>query len=283
MDFSIYKVKKQPGSRFVFMFVQSLIALFFFLVGLEIKAGLKDIKSAVVPVIAALGGMLVPALIYLAINRGSNLWAASMPTDIALALGVLSLLGKRVNPYVRIFLLTLAIADDLFSLIVLAVFYRNDLDPQHAFSTVVAAAIGLILPLRPHLLAKTIKVLSPISTYFIVPIIILVNIPWHLTLSAFTSSIAISIVIARSIGKIIGITLFAWIASKLGGRVNISMKEIAGVGTLAGMGLTVALVIAKIAATNDVELNQVRLGLFISAIISGIAGYIWLRKTPAKQ
>ena len=61
------------------------------------------------------------------------------------------------------------------------------------------------------------------------------------------------------------------------------MKEIAGVGTLAGMGLTVALVIAKIAATNDVELNQVRLGLFISAIISGIAGYIWLRKTPAKQ
>ena len=283
MDFSIYKVKKQPGSRFVFMFVQSLIALFFFLVGLEIKAGLKDIKSAVVPVIAALGGMLVPALMYLAINPGSNLWAASMPTDIALALGVLSMLGKRVNPNVRIFLLTLAIADDLFSLIVLAIFYRNDIDPQHAFSTLVAAAIGLILPLRPHLLTKTIKVLSPISTYFIVPTIILVNIPWHLKLSAFTSSIAVSIIIARSIGKIIGITLFAAIAGKLGGHVNISMKEIAGVGTLAGMGLTVALVIAKIAATNDAELNQVRLGLFISAMISGIAGYIWLRRTPAKQ
>jgi len=102
-------------------------------------------------------------------------------------------------------------------------------------------------------------------------------------LSAFTSSIAVSIIVARSIGKIVGITLFAWIAGKLGGHVNISMKEIAGVGTLAGMGLTVALVIAEIAATNDVELDKVRLGLFISAIISGIAGYIWLRKTPAKQ
>ena len=283
MNLLLFDVKRELGSRFGFMFVEALIALFFFLIGLEIKAGLKDIKSAVVPVIAALGGMLVPAFMYLAINPGSNLWAASMPTDIALALGVLSMLGKRLNPNVRIFLLTLAIADDLFSLIVLAIFYRNDIDPQHAFSTLVAAAIGLILPLRPHLLTKTIKVLSPISTYFIVPTIILVNIPWHLKLSAFTSSIAVSIIIARSIGKIIGITLFAAIAGKLGGHVSISMKEIAGVGTLAGMGLTVALVIAKIAATNDAELNQVRLGLFISAMISGIAGYIWLRRTPAKQ
>ena len=86
---------------------------------------------------------------------------------------------------------------------------------------------------------------------------------------------------ARSIGKIVGITFFAWIALKLGGHSKISMKEIAGVGTLAGMGLTVALVIAKIAATNQAQLDQVRLGLFVSAILSGIAGYVWLRRTPA--
>jgi NhaA family Na+:H+ antiporter len=263
------------------MVLDLLIAVFFFLVGLEIKAGLKDLRSAVVPIVAALGGMIVPATIYLLINPGSNLWASSMPTDIALALGVLSLLGKRVNPHVRLFLLTLAIADDLFSLIVLGFFYGKDLDPRHAFSTLVAAAIGFILPLRPHLLAKTIKVLSPVSTYFIVPIIILVNIPWQLKPAAFTSSITISIILARSIGKILGITLFAWIALKFGGHTKISMKEIAGIGTLAGMGLTVALVIAKIAATNEVQLDEVRLGLFISAILSGAAGYVWLRKTPA--
>ena len=263
------------------MILGVLIGIFFFLVGLEIKSGIKDARSAVVPIVAALGGMIVPAGIYLAINPGSNLWASAMPTDIALALGVLSLLGKRVNPHVRLFLLTLAIADDLFSLIVLAVFYGHDLDPRSAFSTLVAAAIGFVLPLRPHVLAKTIKVLSPVSTYFIVPVIILENIPWHLNLSAFTSSITVSIVLARSIGKIIGITLFAWVAIHLGGHSKISIKEIAGVGTLAGMGLTVALVIAKIAETNQVQLDQVRLGVFICAIISGAAGYVWLRRTPA--
>jgi NhaA family Na+:H+ antiporter len=61
------------------------------------------------------------------------------------------------------------------------------------------------------------------------------------------------------------------------------MKEITGIATLAGMGLTVALVIAEIVATSNAELDQVRLGLFISAIVSGIAGYIWLRRTPAAQ
>ena len=263
------------------MFLDFLIAVFFFLVGLEIKAGLKDFRSAVVPIVAALGGMLVPATIYLLINPGSNLWAASMPTDIALAIGVLSLLGKRVNPNVRLFLLTLAIADDLFSLIVLGLFYGHDLDPRSAFTTLVAAAIGFILPIRARTLKKTIKVLSPIATYFIVPVIILVNIPWRLEISAFTSSTTVSIILARSIGKIVGITLFAWVAQKLGGHSKISMKEITGVATLAGMGLTVALVIAKIAATNQMQLDQVRLGLLLSAIVSGVAGYLWLRKTPA--
>jgi len=99
------------------MVIDVLIAIFFFLVGLEIKHGLKDVKSAIVPIVAALGGMIFPALIFLAINPGSHVWATAMPTDIALAIGVLALLGKRVKPQVRIFLLTLAIADDLFSLL----------------------------------------------------------------------------------------------------------------------------------------------------------------------
>jgi NhaA family Na+:H+ antiporter len=61
------------------------------------------------------------------------------------------------------------------------------------------------------------------------------------------------------------------------------IKVIAGIGALAGMGMTVSLVIAEIAAKNDAELNEVRLGLFISAILSGLVGYIWLRRTPASQ
>ena len=265
------------------MFIDVLIAIFFFLVGLEIKHGLKDVKSAIVPIVAALGGMIFPAMIFLAINPGSHVWATAMPTDIALALGVLSLLGKRVQPQVRIFLLTLAIADDLFSLVVLGVFYGADLHPEKAIATLGAAALGAILPFSKSQLNKTIKVLSPISTYFIVPVIIAVNIPFDIDLSSFTSHTTIALVLARGVGKIVGIALFAWVAIKLGAKTHLHIKEISGIGALAGMGMTVSLVIAEIAAQSEVELNEVRLGLFISATLSGLVGYVWLRRTPASQ
>ena len=265
------------------MLIDVLIAIFFFLVGLEIKHGLKDLKSAIVPIVAALGGMIFPALIFISINRGSHVWATAMPTDIALALGVLSLLGKRIQPQVRIFLLTLAIADDLFSLVVLGAFYGDDLHPEKALATLGAAALGAVLPFTKNQLNQAIKILSPISTYFIVPVIIAVNIPLNIDLASFTSHTTIALVLARGIGKIVGIALFAWIAIKLGAKAHLHIKEIAGVGALAGMGMTVSLVIAEIAAKNETELNEVRLGLFISAILSGLIGYIWLRRTPAAQ
>jgi NhaA family Na+:H+ antiporter len=265
------------------MLIDVLIAIFFFLVGLEIKHGLKDAKSAIVPIVAALGGMIFPALIFLAKNPGSHVWATAMPTDIALAIGVLALLGKRVQPQVRIFLLTLAIADDLFSLVVLGVFYGDDLHPEKALVTLGAAALGALLPLTKSQLNTAIKVLSPISTYFIVPVIIAVNIPLDIDLASFTSQTTIALVIARGVGKIVGIALFAWIAIKLGANVFLNIKQIAGIGALAGMGMTVSLVIAEIAAKNETELNEVRLGLFISAILSGLVGYIWLRWTPASK
>jgi NhaA family Na+:H+ antiporter len=265
------------------MFIDVLIAIFFFLVGLEIKHGLKDFKSAIVPIFAALGGMIFPALIFIALNPGSHVWATSMPTDIALALGVLSLLGKRVQPQVRLFLLTLAIADDLFSLVVLGIFYGNDLHPEKALSTLGAAALGVALPLSKSQLNKAIKALSPVSTFFIVPVIIAVNIPLDIQLGSFTSKTTVALVIARSVGKILGITIFAWIAIRLGAKAHIHLKNIAGIGALAGMGMTVSLVIAEIAAKNETELNEVRLGLFLSAILSGLVGYIWLKRTPASQ
>ena len=265
------------------MFIDLLVAIFFFLVGFEIKNGLKDFTSAIVPIVAALGGMLFPAFIYRALNPESHVWATAMPTDIALALGVLSLLGGRINPQVRVFLLTLAIADDFFSLIVLGIFYGNDLHPEKAISTLGAATLGVALPLSKSLLNKVINVLSPMSTYFIVPVIVAVNIPLDISLDSFTSTTTFSLVLARSIGKIIGITFFAWLAIKVGGKTHIHLKAIAGVGALAGMGMTVSLVIAEIAAKNQSELNEVRLGLFISAILSGLSGYMWLRRTPVSK
>ena len=113
----------------------ALMVVFFFVVGLEIKrelvvGELRRPRAAALPAIAALGGMVVPALIYVAFNAGGEGaagWGIPMATDIAFAVGVLSLLGRRVSNSLKIFLLTLAIVDDIGAIAVIAVFYTDDL------------------------------------------------------------------------------------------------------------------------------------------------------------
>jgi NhaA family Na+:H+ antiporter len=113
----------------------ALMAVFFFVVGLEIKrelvrGELADVRRATLPVAAALGGMVAPAAIYLALNAGTGAgrgWGIPMATDIAFAVGVLALLGRRVPVSLKVFLLALAIADDLGAIAVIAVFYTDDL------------------------------------------------------------------------------------------------------------------------------------------------------------
>lgn len=113
----------------------ALMAIFFFLVGLEIKrelvhGELRDPKKAALPAIAALGGMLVPAGIYMALNSGRPTfdgWGIPMATDIAFAVAVVALAGDRVPASAKVFLLTLAIADDMGAILVIAVFYTSGL------------------------------------------------------------------------------------------------------------------------------------------------------------
>jgi len=112
-----------------------LMAIFFLLVGLEIKrelieGELASIKKATLPVFAALGGVIAPALIYTAFNRGTELaggWGIPMATDIAFALAVITLLGKHVPSSLKIFLAALAIVDDLMAILVIALFYSTSL------------------------------------------------------------------------------------------------------------------------------------------------------------
>ena len=113
-----------------------LMAVFFFVVGLEIKrelmrGELSDFRRAVLPVAAAVGGMVAPALIYFAFNgtgEGSAGWGIPMATDIAFALGVLALLGRRLPAQLRVFLLGLAVVDDLGAIGVIAIFYTETIN-----------------------------------------------------------------------------------------------------------------------------------------------------------
>ncbi len=127
-----------------------LMAIFFFVVGLEIKrevaiGALSNRKTAMLPVIAAIGGMIVPAMIYVAVNWGDQSalrgWAIPAATDIAFAVGVLALLGNRVPVSLKIFLLALAIIDDLGAIIIIALFYSANL----SWMSLLLAAAGLLV------------------------------------------------------------------------------------------------------------------------------------------
>lgn len=133
---------------------EGLMTFFFFVVGLELRretasGELSELRRALTPVVAALGGMLVPALVYYAINHGTDAargWGVPTATDIAFAVGVLTLLGKRATPAMRVLLLALAVVDDLGAVLVMTFGYAGDL--SRAGLPYLGAGTALLLLLR---------------------------------------------------------------------------------------------------------------------------------------
>jgi Na+:H+ antiporter, NhaA family len=170
--FAIWKLPLQLGRRPLFSMDlhhwidDGLMVLFFLVVGLEIKreivkGELSSFRQASLPIMAALGGMILPALLYFALNRsglGVRGWGIPMATDIGFAMGILALLGKRIPSSLRVFMLALAIVDDVGAILVIAFFYTPTISLPYL------AAAGCLLALLVVIAMRR----APIFVYVIV-------------------------------------------------------------------------------------------------------------------
>ncbi len=148
-----------------------LMAIFFLLIGLEIKREVKygelsDLKSALMPIVAAFGGALVPGLIFFYFNHGTDFssgWAISIATDIAFAIGILTLLGSKVPVWAKVFLTAVAVVDDLIAILVIALFYTASIDT----TALIVAGVCMIL-----LIGMNVFKVTKVGLYILVGIIL---------------------------------------------------------------------------------------------------------------
>jgi NhaA family Na+:H+ antiporter len=241
-----------------------LMVLFFLLVGLEIRRELGEgelstWRGRALPGLAAVGGMVVPALIYAVLNRADPVtvhgWAIPTATDIAFTLGVLALFGARVPPALKIFLTALAILDDLFAVLIIALFYGHGLSPLFlALATVTLAAVwGLsrarVAMLWPYLLLGLLLWLFVLKSGL------------HATLAGVALAFAMPAQAPHSPSQRLEHGLVKWVAFAI---VPLFAFANAGV-SLAGLGLS--------ALTEPVTLGVV-LGLFLGKQL-GVFGAAW--------
>jgi NhaA family Na+:H+ antiporter len=250
-----------------------LMALFFLLVGLEIKrelfeGELSSLAQAALPAFAAAGGMLVPAAIYLAINPGmpeAAGWAIPAATDIAFAIAVLTLVGDRAPPSLKLFLLALAIMDDLGAIFIIAVFYSGQLDLL-SLSLAGAATAGLVALNR-----FGVRRLAPYLLLGVALWICVLKSGVHATLAGVVAAFAIPLgrtEVDGSPAQRLEHALHPWIAylvTPLFGFANAGVS-LAGVGLAAlgggvSLGIAVGLFLGKQLGAFGAALLAVRLGL----------------------
>ena len=342
-----------------------LMALFFFVVGLEIKrelvtGDLRSVRAAALPVIGAMGGMVVPALFYVMLNtsgEASRGWGIPMATDIAFAIGIVALLGSRVSPKIKLFLLTLAIVDDIGAIAVIAIFYSSDLStgwlitasvgliavwilqrvrvwaiPVYAVlgvfiwyatlesgvhATIAGVALGLLTPARPLLNQRDAQqivdalpsdanvaevryasflaqesvplterlenMLHPFTAFMIIPIFALANAGIKLsgnTISdAATSNVTLGIMLGLVIGKPLGITLFAWVATRFGLTLpeGVHWPQFIGMGFAAGIGFTVSIFVGGLAFESEGVTDLAKIGILVASLVAAVAALLLLR------
>jgi NhaA family Na+:H+ antiporter len=297
-----------------------LLAIFFFVVGLELKrefvAGdLRDPARAALPIAAAVGGMVVPAGIFIAINLGAgrpeNLdgWAVPIATDIAFALAVLAVLATHLPTALRTFLLTLAVVDDLLAITVIAVFFTDHLSPV---PLVLAAVPGglftlavqrgvrqwwVLVPLAVvtwalvhasgvHASAEAFEHrLRPLSAGFAVPVFAFfaagVTVGgWTGLGDALSHPVTLGVIAGLVVGKPLGVWLTAYFLAKFTHATlddDLAWRDVLGVALLAGIGFTVSLLIGALAfGYGTVTAADVKIGVLTGSVVAGVLAAVVL-------
>lgn len=318
-----------------------LMAIFFLAVGLELKhemieGHLSDRRNMILPLMGALGGMVIPALLYTLFNYGDpigmNGWAIPMATDIAFALGILMLLGKRVPTALKVLLVSMAIFDDIGAIVVIALFYTDELSltamlfalgfitvlwmmnrrgvtsvPSYVLvglflwiavlksgvhATLAGIVLALFIPYKSkdgkRSIAKDFEHdLDGSITYMILPLFAFANagILLHdVSMEAILHPIPLGVTLGLFLGKQLGVFSFCWITVRLGLAKlpqDVNWKLVYGISLLAGIGFTMSLFIASLSFENSGTnlLFDERLGIILGSLLSGIAGYLVLKRS----
>lgn len=318
-----------------------LMVIFFLLVGLEIKrefleGELKTFEKAVLPGIAAVGGMVVPAAIYIALNysdpKAIHGWAIPMATDIAFSLGILALFGKRIPLALKVFLTALAIFDDLGAILIIAIFYTSRISlimilvaiilllvlfllnrfrvtrltpyflvggvlwvcvlKSGVHATLAGIMVAMAIPMRDRgnhrksPLKELEHKLHPWVAFCVLPLFAFANAGVSfsgLQLQHLVSSIPLGIALGLFIGKQLGV----WGCTMLAVRMRLARlpRKVTGlsiyaVSLLAGVGFTMSLFIGSLAFDQSSTLYNayVRFGVLVGSGLSGILGYLILRR-----
>ena len=326
------------GHSFAHWINDGLMAVFFFLIGLELKrevfvGELSDTKKAILPVFAALGGMLVPAFIFYLTNKGTDTihgFGIPMATDIAFAVAIITMLGKRVPLSLKVFLTALAVIDDLGAIVVIAIFYPNPELPfdisQFGISIGILAGLFALNKLKvksmiPYIIggiavwwfmlhsgihatiagvlvaftipfdkddskslsAKMENALHIPVAFIILPLFALANTAITIDgagLAHFSIPLASGIFLGLVIGKPVGITLFTWLAVKLGLcelPTAVNFKRVFGVGILGGIGFTMSIFVSMLAFKDPSYINEAKLMILVASLTAAIVGFVTLK------
>ncbi|MEU9869499.1 Na+/H+ antiporter NhaA [Actinomadura sp. NPDC048021] len=280
-----------------------LMTVFFFVVGLEARrefdmGELRDRRRFALPLAAGVGGMVVPVAVYLAFNAGgpaAHGWGIAMSTDTAFALGVLALVGRAFPARLRTYLLTATVVDDVIALAVIAVVYSGDIAlPPLLLAvgilavTVLVRALGVRqIPVYVVLgVAAWAAVQSAgVESYAVVPLFALANAGVTITAGflgrAFTSAVTLGIVIGYVAGKPVGILGASWLVSRVSrGRLRppVGWAAVGGGGAIAGIGFTVALLIATLSFTGE-RLEEAKIGVLSAALCATLVTWVVVRVT----